>query len=115
MPNPFMTNPQMDVDSLIAKINAQIAEIEAEEENERKKQEKSMKYHVVITECSGDKMLIAQPIAEAIGVSAKKAANRLEALPTVIPFRLKKDALKFVKEINYAGGKAVLKTKQERS
>lgn len=115
MPNPFMTNPQMDVDSLIAKIDAQIAEIEAEEENERKKQEKSMKYHVVITECSGDKMLIAQLIAEAIGVSAKKAANRLEALPTVIPFRLKKDALKFVKEINYAGGKAVLKTKQERS
>lgn len=32
MPNPFMTKPQMDVDSLIAKIDAQIAEIEAEEE-----------------------------------------------------------------------------------
>lgn len=78
MPNPFMTNPQMDVDSLIAKIDAQIAEIEAEEENERKKQEKSMKYHVVITECSGDKMLIAQLIAEAIGVSAKKPQTGLK-------------------------------------
>lgn len=60
-------------------------------------------------------MLIAQLIAEAKGESTIKAANRLEALPTVIPFRLKKDAVKFVREINQAGAKAVLKTNPERS
>ena len=108
-------NKPMDIDNLVAKIDAKIAELEAEEEAERKKKEKESKYRVTITECNGDILLMAQIISDATGKRFGMGLSMLNSLPVDVPFRLKKEAEKFVRDINKAGGKASIMPKQNPS
>lgn len=89
----------MDIDSLVSRIDAKIAELEAEK-----------KHHVIITGDQGSKARIARVIATATGDSLEKAAKRLDHFPVDIAFRTKSEAVKFAKEVLNAGGKATIKT-----
>lgn len=98
-----------DIDLLVSKIDAKIAELEAEELAERKKQDAEKNYPVVITDCQGNRTKIARLIAAAAGESLEKAAKRLAQLPVELSFRTKGEALRFVRDITNAGGKATIK------
>lgn len=89
----------MDIDSLVSRIDAKIAELEAEK-----------KHHVIITGDQGNKARIARVIATATGDSLEKAAKRLDHFPVDIAFSTKSEAVKFAKEVLNAGGKATIKT-----
>ena len=111
---PFFEEAQsdgpMDIDSLVSRIDAKIAELEAEEEAERKKQEAKKKYHVIITEGQNNIANIAEVIATATDESLGKAAKRLAQFPVDIAFSTKSEAVKFAKDVTNAGGKAIIKT-----
>ena len=100
----------MDIDSLVSRIDAKIAELEAEEEAERKKQGADKKHHVIITEGQSNRARIARVIAAATGESLEKAAKRLAQFPVDIAFSTKSEAVKFAKDVTNAGGKATIKT-----
>lgn len=100
----------MDIDSLVSRIDAKIAELEAEEEAERKKQGADKKHHVIITEGQSNRARIARVIASATGESLEKAAKRLAQFPVDIAFSTKSEAVKFAKDVTNAGGKATIKT-----
>ncbi len=111
---PFFEEAQadgpMDIDSLVSRIDAKIAELKAEEEAERKKQGANKKHHVIITEGQSNRARIAQVIASATGESLERAAKRLAQFPVDIAFSTKSEALKFAKDVTNAGGKATIKT-----
>ena len=100
----------MDVDSLISRIDAKIAELEAEEEAEQKKKETEKKYHVLITEGQSNRARIAQVIAASTGESLEKADERLTRFPVDVAFSTKSEAVKFAKDVSKAGGKATIKS-----
>lgn len=100
----------MDIDSLVSRIDAKIAELEAEEEAERKKQEAEKKHHVIITEGKSNRIRIARVIATLTGESLEKATKRLAQFPVDIAFSSKSEAVKFAKDVTNAGGKATIKT-----
>ena len=100
----------MDIDSLVSRIDAKIAELEAEEGAERKKQGADKKHHVIITEGQSNRARIARVIASATGESLEKAAKRLAQFPVDIAFSTKSEAVKFAKDVTNAGGKATIKT-----
>lgn len=104
------TDGPMDIDSLVSRIDAKIAELEAEEEAERKKLEAEKKHHVIITGDQGNKARIARVIAATTGDSLEKAAKKLDHFPVDIAFSTKSEAVKFAKEVTNAGGKATIKT-----
>lgn len=95
----------VDIDTLISRIDAKIAELEAEEEAEQKKQGTEKKYHVIITEAQSNRARIARTIAAATGENLKKAVKMLTRIPVDIAFRTKEEAVKFSKDITNAGGK----------
>ena len=99
----------MDIDSLVSRIDAKIAELEAQEEAERKKLEAEKKHHVIITSAQGSKARIACVIAATTGDSLEKTAKRLDHFPVDIAFNTKSEAVKFAREITNAGGKATIK------
>lgn len=103
------TDGPMDIDSLVSRIDAKIAELEAEEA-ERKKLAAEKKHHVIITGDQGNKARIARIIATTTGDSLEKAAKKLDHFPVDIAFSTKGEAVKFAKEITNAGGKATIKT-----
>lgn len=111
---PFLGGSQsdgpLDIDSLVSKIDAKIAELEAEEEAERKKQEAEKKHHVIITEGKSNRARIARVIAATTGESLEKAIERLTQFPVDIAFSSKSEAVKFAKDVTNAGGKATIKT-----
>ena len=100
----------MDIDRLVSRIDAKIAELEAEEEAEQKKQGADKKHHVIITEGQSNRARIARVIAAATGESLEKAAKRLAQFPVDIAFSTKSEAVKFAKDVTNAGGKATIKT-----
>lgn len=100
----------MDIDSLVSRIDAKIAELEAQEEAERKKQEAEKKHHVIITEAKSNRARIARVIAASTGESLEKATKRLAQFPVDIAFSSKSEAVKFAKDVTNAGGKATIKT-----
>ena len=99
----------LDIDSLISRIDAKIAELEAEEEAERKKQKAEKKYHVIITEGQNNIARITEIIAAAMDESLGKAAKRLTQFPVDISFNTRSEAVKFAQDIANAGGKATIK------
>ena len=111
---PFFEEAQsdgtMDIDSLVSRIDAKIAELEAEEEAERKKQDAEKKFHVIITGGQGNKSRIARVIAATTGDSLEKAAKKLDHFTVDIAFSTRSEAVKFAKEVTNAGGKATIKT-----
>ena len=100
----------MDIDSLVSRIDAKIAELEAEEEAERKKHGVEKKHHVIITEGQSNRERIARVIAAATGESLEKAAKKLTQFPVDIAFGTKREAEKFAKDVINAGGKTIIKT-----
>lgn len=104
------TGGPMDIDSLVSRIDAKIAELEAKEEAEREKQDAEKKHHVIITDDQGNKAKITRIIASTTGDSLEKAAKKLDHFPVDIVFRTKSEAVKFAKEVTNAGGKATIKT-----
>lgn len=104
------TDGPMDIDSLVSRIDAKIAELEAEEKAERKKKEAEKKHHVIITGVQGSKARIVRLIAATMGDNLEKAAKRLDHLPVDIAFSTKSEAMKFAKEVTNVGGKATIKT-----
>ena len=104
------TDGPMDIDSLVSRIDAKIAELEAEEEAERKRLEAEKKHHVIITGDQGNKAKIARVIAATTGESLAKAAKKLDHFPVDIAFSTKSEAVKFAKEVTNAGGKAIIKS-----
>jgi len=104
------SDESIDIDSLVSRIDAKIAELEAEEEAERKKQEVEKKHHVIISPGQNNRARIAHVIAAATGESLEKAAKRLTQFPVDIAFGSKSEAMKFAQEITNAGGKATIKT-----
>lgn len=111
---PFFEEAQsdgpMDIDSLVSRIDAKIAELEAEEEAERKKKGADKKHHVIITEGQSNQARIARVIAAATGDSLEKATKRLAQFPVDIAFNTKSEAVKFAKDVTSAGGKATIKS-----
>lgn len=104
------TDGPMDIDSLISRIDAKIAELETEEEAEQKKLEAEKKHHVIITGDQGNKAKIARVIVATTGDSLEKAAKKLDHFPVDIAFSTKSEAVKFAKEVTNVGGKATIKT-----
>lgn len=105
------TDGPMDFDSLVSRIDAKIAEVEAEEEAERKKREAEKKHHVIITGDQGNMARIARVIAAMTGGSLEKAVKKLDHhFPVYIAFGTTSEAVKFAKEVTNAGGKATIKT-----
>ncbi len=99
-----------DIDDFLSRIDAKIAELEAEREAEQKKQEGEKKYHVIINSDQSSKARIARVIAATTGDSLEKVADKLDHLPIDIAFVTKSKAVKFAKEIANAGGEATIKT-----
>lgn len=94
-------NARMDYESLMSKVDARIAELEA-----RRKKAEEKKYHVGVMEGRGDRMELARMIAAVTGEGVEDAAKRLQHPPVDVAFRTKDEALKFARDITNAGGKA---------
>ncbi len=110
---PFLEDPRpsgpMDIDSLVSRIDAKIAELEAQEEEERKQREEEKKHHVIITEGRSNRIKIARVLAAATGESVEKAARKLAQFPVDIAFSTRGEAEEFARKVNNAGGKATVK------
>ncbi len=102
------TSPNLD--SLMSRIDAKIAELEAEEEAERKKKNKKHKHHVFITAINGDRAKLAHIISATTGESVAAATKKLNELPIDLSFATKDEAIKFARNITNAGGVATIKT-----
>ena len=98
----------IDIDALVSRIDAKIAELEAEEEQERKETKK--KHHVVITSCNGKRLKMAKIIADFTSDNIRSANEKLDHLPLDIGFSNKKEAERFSKEIQAAGGEVCIKS-----
>lgn len=98
----------IDIDDLVSRIDAKIAKLEAEEEQERKETKKW--YHVVITSCKGNRLKIAAIIAHFTSDNIRSANEKLDHLPVDIGFNNIKEAVRFAKEIKAAGGEVSIKT-----
>lgn len=103
-------SPIIDVDSLVSRIDAKIAELEAEEKAELKKRKAKKKNHVVIISDQGDKSIIAQILSAAKYISVETANQMLEHLPVGIEFNDAREAIRFAHEVEMNGGKATIET-----
>ncbi len=102
---------EMDVDDLLKKIDAKIAELEAEEKAEQeknKREHKCTKNKVVILSGGYEGNKVAYVLAKAINKTLADAKKMLNSLPTEIEFKSKKEAEIFMQEINKSGGLAVI-------
>jgi len=98
----------IDIDDLVSRIDAKIAALEAEEELERKEAKK--KHHVIITNYEGNKTKFANIIAHFTHDNIRRANEKLDHLPLDIGFSNKKEAGRFAKEIQSAGGEVSIKS-----
>lgn len=103
------TNKAVDIDSLVAKIDEKIAELEAEEASDHKNQKAKREYKVTITlQKASDKTKIAQIISATTGENINTAEARLNHPHITLSFNSKNKAMRFAKDISDAGGKATL-------
>lgn len=97
-----------DVDSLIAKIDAKIAALEAEEAAEKAKAEKVAKNWEVILLAAGEsKLAVIKAIREHTKMGLKQAKDIIDHLPHTFTFRSEKKAEQVVNAISDAGGIAI--------
>ena len=107
--SPFsQCSSKIDIDDLVSRIDAKIAELEAEEEHE--KLETKKKHHVVITSCKGNRFKMADIIAHFTSDNTRSANEKLDHLPLDIGFNNKKEAVRFAKEIKAADGEVSIQT-----
>lgn len=111
---PFLEGPQsnkpMDINGLVSKIDAKIAELKVEEKVEREKQETEKKYHVIITPGQSNLTRIARIIAIATGEGFENATKKLSQFPVDIAFNSKREAVQFAKNVTNAGWEATMPT-----
>lgn len=101
----------MDIDALIASIDAKIAALEAEEKEQSGTEDR---YEVVLTDIGGTKGNLIKAVRDYTSVSSlKKAKEAVENLPHTFKFRSSEDAEKARKAIIAAGG--VVKDKNNGS
>lgn len=91
----------LDLERLISSIDKKIAELEEEEERERKSSAKFLanKYCVIITECHCHWSKVGQIISKEKGMPMEEARVLLENLPVELPFESKRDAEVFLRKI----------------
>lgn len=102
------TDGPMDIDSLISRIDAKIAELEAEEEAEKKHLQELAPINVIITSRNGNLARIVGIISKKMGLSLNDATRMLAIIPAEIPCSSLDEAEKLAKEISNAGGDAHL-------
>lgn len=107
--NDFPTKP-MDIDKLISKIDKEIAELEAENKSEQENSVCKKSCRVLITDTQGNKKKIAQVISNVTGESIDSEMKKLNRLPIDVSFNTKDEAIKFLKSVIHAGGKATIKS-----
>lgn len=99
----------MDVDSIVARIDAKIAQLEAEEaaEQEKAKNKKVKDYTVTILVVGPKENEVVAAVANSKNISKSKAKEMLTQLPAKIKFAKELDAKKFMNEISELGCLAV--------
>lgn len=107
---PFMDSSssegQMDIDSLVSRIDEKIAQLEAEEkaeEEKKAKKKKASKYVVSILASDSQKAAIAKTIARCKGIAISEAMAMVSSLPAEIPVTKKANADKLVQELSNDG------------
>lgn len=117
------TSMSSSVDSLIAKIDKRIRELEEEEKAEEQKQreaeqqvamkptsgESTFKYEVLVVSVGGSsKPWVVKAVSTACKISVVDAMRKLESLPASLQFKTKKEAVAAEKAISDAGGIALI-------
>ena len=117
------TTTSSSVDSLIAKIDKRIRELEEEEKAEEQKQreaeqqvamkptsgESTFKYEVLVVSIGGSsKPFVVKAVSTACKISVVDAMRKLESLPASLRFKTKKEAVAAEKAISDAGGIALI-------
>lgn len=117
------TSMSSSVDSLIAKIDKRIRELEEEEKAEEQKQreaeqqvamkptsgESTFKYEVLVVSVGGSsKPWVVKAVSTACKISVVDAMRKLESLPASLQFKTKKEAVAAKKAISDAGGIALI-------
>lgn len=99
----------MDVDSIVARIDAKFAQLEAEEaaEQEKAKNKKVKDYTVTILVVGPKENEVVAAVANSKNISKSKAKEMLTQLPAKIKFAKELDAKKFMNEISELGCLAV--------
>ena len=99
-----------DLDGLVKRIDAKIAELEAEEEAEKKKQaSKKTKKHVVSVIMGGpNSKALAEVIAQERDISVKEATDIIDDLPADFEFAKKADAKRFLDKVSGTGCLAII-------
>lgn len=99
----------LDLDGLVAKIDARIAELEAEERAENAKRQPPKNYTVAVLAIHAHKDKIAAALAKRKPITRKKAAAFLEHLPLEILFDKREEAEGFIEEVEKWDGLALLR------
>lgn len=100
------SNRLLDIEHLTSKIDAKIAELEAEEKAKLNKQDKSKIYRVLIKTNKGDKLKIARIISSITKESLESAFRKLKGASWDMEFTAKSEAVEFARAIIDVGGEA---------
>ena len=113
--NPFsLESPStIDTSDLVARIDAKIAELEAQEEAEKKdKERKIIHYSVVVLNYGSSRISAVRAVRETLHVPIDVANNVLRTLPAEINVDSKKTAESLMKAIVEIGGIATVKKEE---
>lgn len=113
--NPFsLESPStIDTSDLVARIDAKIAELEAQEEAEKKdKERKIIHYSVVVLNYGSSRISAVRAVRETLHVPIDVANNMLRTLPAEINVDSKKTAESLMKAIVEIGGIATVKKEE---
>lgn len=106
MPEP-VGDMEIQMDDLVARIDAKIAALEAEEAEEKKKAKKT--YRVIVSDYGKELISVAAAISSASDLTVVQASKRLKKLPAEFSFDTKKEADKVKILVENAGGSATIK------
>lgn len=113
--NPFSleTPSTIDTSDLVARIDAKIAELEAQEEAEKKdKERKNIHYSVVVLNYGNSRISAVRAVRETLHVPIDVANNMLRTLSAEINVASKKTAESLMKAIVEIGGIATVKKEE---
>lgn len=115
---PFAESPssdsQLDIDSLVSKIDEKIAQLEAEEKAEKKKKKKTPKDSeniVLILASDSDREKVAEIVARCKGISIDDANKQVTSFPAEVSVKKKNVADKLMEELAKCGYVAMISDK----
>ncbi len=94
---------EREIDRMLAEL-----ELEEKEETDRKQREEDRQYRVLLIDASRNRMRIGRIIASHMGITVKNAVDCLDRLPAELAFGTREEAMRFIREVNEAGGRAIL-------